>query len=157
IPTDTCGVGTFNSFLTGVATRKVSGPKMPTSQWSYSSSLSSSPAYVYCENNLGQLVLKAAPSEEAIVTATDPLGNVTDNYYSVWPMTSGESLYDAGGNLLNTGGNSPNGFTNTEYGLPFTHNTSNGGRLLSRHVYTSAGYAASPKTPLRSSYVTYEH
>src|SRR5262249_4945555 len=148
--------GTWTALLTGVGTRTVSGTSIPTSVWTYSSSLSNVPAYVYCENQFNVLVLRAAPSEEVTVTATDPICNVTDTYSSGWPVPSGTNLYDAGGNLLNTNGNSPNGFNVAEYGLPLTHMASSGGRFLSRHVYTHDGYAANPKQPLRSVYVSYE-
>jgi hypothetical protein len=163
IPTDNCGVGTWDSYVTGVGTRTVSGPRIATSQWSYTSTENLTPGFVYCENNFNVLILKRAPSEEMIVTATDPLGNATEHYYSVWPIPAGETIFDSSGNIIrDSSGNpittSPNGFNMPEYGLPFTRmpGTSDNGRLLSRRVYTPSGYAASPRQPLRSFFTGYE-
>ncbi len=159
IPTDTCSTGTWDSYITGVGTRTVSGPRIATSQWTYAQvGENLTQAFVLCENNQGAPFYKRAPSEEMIVTVTDPLGNVTEHYYSVWPLR-GETLFDSNGNILPiNSGDSPNGFYMPEYGLPFTRmpNSSDNGRLLSQRVYTAAGYAASPKQPLRSFYLTYE-
>jgi YD repeat-containing protein len=81
------------------------------------------------------------------VTLTDPANNVTEYFYSTWP--------GANWSYNGTGGYDPslNGFTLAEYGQPFTRRVSSGGAFLSRRVYSAAGYAASPRQPLRSFYV----
>jgi hypothetical protein len=148
IPNDECSHLTFNSRIVGVASRTVSHARLPTTIWTYTSSLSSTPGTVYCDTEGGPMATDP-PAEEMIVTVTDPLGNVTENYYSVWPGVLDFS--------------SPNGFIVQEYGQPFsrlhTSTFTTGGSAqayLSKRVYTASGYAASPKEPLRSTYVTAE-
>lgn len=143
-PVDACDHGTWTRFLIGVGQRTISGPKIPTATWSYTRSLKSPPASftVLCEvHNVPTSSLP--PPEEMITAVTDPDGNVTEHYYSVWPDTDPTSQTN------------PHGFLPEEYSYPFTHNVMSGGYFLSTRVYTAAGYAADPKTPLRSTYVAY--
>ena len=163
IPVDKCNSSpAWNSWVIGVATRTISGPKIPpNTTWHYTSSLSTTDAQISCLNNQQIPVFKRAPAEQMIVTVTDPLGNVNENYYSVWPVLDSERIFDMSGQIITAnGGNivgSPNGFRRVEYGFPMTHLANSDGRPLSQRVYSAAGYAASPRTPLRSFYRTYEH
>jgi RHS repeat-associated protein len=163
IETDRCDQKAWNSQLLGVATRAVTGPKLPTATWTYSSVLSSQPDFVKCDGLAAQVVLRNAPSEEMTVTVLDPLGNVTENAYSVWPVPPGEGVFDANGQpRLDPSGTpytqtSSNQFVATEYGLPLTHLSTSGGKFLKNRVFTAAGYAADPKQPLRSVYATWIH
>ena len=140
---------------TGIATRTVRGPRIPDATWTYSSLQSNHRAFTICPDEELQLD-RLIPSEQVVTTVVDPLGNVTEQYYSAWPMNY-EGIRDENGVTI-PGPDSPNGFKKVEYGLPFTRmpGTNSGNYLLSQRVYTSAGYAAQPKTPLRSTYVTYE-
>jgi RHS repeat-associated protein len=144
IPAETCDNRSvpWESRVIGVGTKTISGPGLTTGTWTYDSRLSASQGTVSCQQG-NVNVPKPAPSEELTVTVTSPAGDVTENFYSVWPTFD----YTA-----------PHGFTINEYGLPFTRTpgTSSGGRQLSQRVYSAAGYAATPRTPLRSTYVTYE-
>jgi hypothetical protein len=154
IPTDNCGNGTWNSVISGVGTRKFSGPRITPGQeptWTYSSDLTSPDALVLCENAQQILVFRHAPAEQLRVQVVDPLGNVDESYYSVWPVS--ENVYDLGGNLI-TYGPSPNGSVIQEYGLPITHLSNHGGRLLSSRVFTPSGFANG--TPLRSLFRNFE-
>jgi RHS repeat-associated protein len=148
IPDAECSRLTFNTRIVGVGSRTIFHDNLPTATWTYSSSLSSTPGSVTCELESGP-VATDPPPEEMTVKVTDPLNQVTEHYYSVWPGVSGFS--------------SPNGFRAEEYGLPLTRKQSSTfstgtttQSYLSRRVYTATGYAASPKVPLRSTYVTYE-
>ncbi|HEX2834234.1 MAG TPA: DUF4157 domain-containing protein [Thermoanaerobaculia bacterium] len=148
VPNDECSRLTFNSRIVGVHTKSVTHPKLPSATWTYTSSLTPTPGTVNCETEGGP-VATSPPAEEMIVTVTDPLGNVTEHYYSVWPGAPDLS--------------SPNGFIVQEYGQPFsrlrTSAFSTSGSttaFLSTRVYTAGGYAASPKVPLRSTYLTAE-
>jgi RHS repeat-associated protein len=143
IPSDQCGSGTWNSYLTGVGRRTISGPGIPTATWTYDSVTSPTPpGSVPCEIH-DMNVPRPLPAEELTATVTDPAGNVTEQFYSVWPIVDTVS---------------PNGFRATEYGLPLTRreNSGNGGMLLSKNVYSPSGWAANPKIPLRSYFVTYD-
>lgn len=164
IPTENCKIGGWNSSMTGVGTRTISGPKIPTATWTYNSVLSSPNASIYCENGpLGARILRNAPSEEMLVTITDPLGNVTENPYTVWPVVPGTDLYDPNGNALHDANGNPirdtsaRGFVATEYGLPMTRATQSAGKFLTLRTYAAAGYAADPKQPLRSVFGTWDH
>jgi RHS repeat-associated protein len=140
----------------GIGTRTVRGPRIPDATWTYSSLQSSSTAKTICADDEVPIP-QPIPSEEVVTTVMDPLGNVTEHYYSTWPMSS-EPMWDENGNPIPDITNSPRGFRKNEYGLPFTRmpGTASGDKLLSQRVYTAAGYAANPKQPLRSMYVTYE-
>lgn len=165
IPVDKCngnGSPAWNSWVIGVRTRTISGPRIPTAVWTYDSGLSTTDAQISCLTSHELPVLKRAPAEQMAVTVTDPLGNVNENYYSVWPVLDSERIFDMSGQIMKdaNGDNivgSPNGFRRVEYGFPITHLTSNGGRLLSQRVYDGPGYAATPRTAKRSFYRTYEH
>jgi len=76
------------------------------------------------------------PTREAIRTVFTPLGDKTESFFSV-------SLVDSGG------------WTQFDYGLPFTRFVSDAGRFLSTRAYdcNTAGQSCVLK---RSSYVTYE-
>lgn len=149
VPNEGCSRQTFNSRIVGVHTRTISGPRLTQGRWTYESFLSGAPpGKVECEVN-DATVLVDPPAEEMMVRVTDPLNHVTEHYYSIWPGVFGFA--------------SPNGFSEWEYGLPFTRFVStpsvmNAGTnaYLSQRVYSAAGFAASPKIPLRSTYVTYE-
>ena len=157
LPVERCtGAYPWLQNYTGIATRTMSGPHIPDATWTYSSQQSTHRAWTTCPENERQLRL-LIPSEQVVTTIVDPLGNVTEQYYSAWPM-SGEAMWDDNGAPLPLNGNSPNGFRKNEYGLPFTRTpgTASGNYLLSQRVFTASGYAATPKTPLRSTYVTYE-
>lgn len=158
IPVEECG-GAFSWVrnYTGIGTRTVRGPRVPDAIWTYSSLRSGHGSYSTICPEEDTSVRHLIPSEQVVTTVTDPLGNVTEHYYSTWPM-SGESQWDPNGNPLPDPTNSPNGFRKNEYGLPFTRmpGTASGNRLLSQRVYTASGYAANPKEPLRSTYLTYE-
>lgn len=140
---------------TGIGTRRITGPRIADATWTYTTEASTFRAYTTCAADDLQS-LRQAPSEQTITRVTDPLGNVTEHYYSTWPV--GEVVFDPNGNPYPDPDVSPNGFRMSEYGQPFTRmpGTASGGRLLSTRVYTAAGFAANPKEPLRSTYVTYE-
>ena len=148
VPNDECGRQTFNTRLVGVATKTMSGPRVQAGTWTYSSALSTPAGQVVCSN--GSIITNVPPpAEEMTVTVKDPLNHVTEHYYSVWPGVPGFP--------------SPNGFSEYEYGLPLTRKQSTASVVtpgatayLSRRVYSAAGYAASPRQPLRSTYVVYE-
>jgi hypothetical protein len=148
VPNDECSRLTFNSKIVGVGTKTITHPRLPTATWTYTSSLTPTPGNVQCEID-GHNITVNAPAEEMIVTVIDPLGNVTENYYSVWP-----GVLDFA---------SPNGYIVQEYGQPFSRLRTNsftaGGSanaFLSQRVYSPDGYAAAPKIPLRSIYLTAE-
>jgi RHS repeat-associated protein len=149
IPADQCGRQTFNSRSVGIATKTISGPRIPTGTWTYSSVLSAAPpGQVECDNG-STITLVSPPPEEMTVTVKDPLNHVTEHFYSVWPGVPGFP--------------SPNGFSEYEYGLPLTRKQSSASTMaagvsayLSRRIYSAAGYGASPRVPLQSMYVTYE-
>jgi RHS repeat-associated protein len=150
MPAAQCGTTNSNpnTNITGVGTRTISGPRLPTATWSYASTLSAAPGFVSCQTPSGATYNGVAPAEEMTVAVTDPVGNVTENFYSVWP--GGDSP------------TSPNGFVSWEYGLPLSHFTPSAITASGLPVYrtlrsfTPAGYAASPKQPLRTQYVSYE-
>lgn len=90
-------------------------------------------------NNLVQ-----CPALEMKITVKDPLGNKTENFFSV-ARSSGYPRY-VGGTLP-----SGDGWRDGQYGLPFTHlQPSVAGKFLSTKVYNAAG------TLVRSTYVNYE-
>jgi hypothetical protein len=143
-PTDGCSHGSWTRFLTGVGQRTLSGPGIPTATWTYSRTLNRPPNFqVLCDVH-DILVWSLAPPEEMITAVTDPGGNVTEQYYSVWPDTDP------------TNQTNPDGFLPNEYSYPFTHKITSGGYLLSTRTYTAAGYAATTKSPLRSVFVKYD-
>jgi len=144
IPTPGCNASaSFDSDIVGVRTRTISGPGIATGVWTYSSDLSPNNVLVTCTLPDGSPTEVGAPAEEMMVTVKDPLENVTEHFYSVWPGS--EQI------------ESPHGFDAEEYGLPFTRwpDTASEGRLLSRRVYDAAGYAEVPRRPLRSTYLVY--
>jgi RHS repeat-associated protein len=95
---------------------------------------------VLCDTNTGVTPV-APPNEEMIVAVADPQGDVTEHYYSVWPD-------------VNT--SNPDGFDAKEYSLPFSRRTASAGSYLSERLYSAAGYAATPRQPLRSVFVRYD-
>jgi len=150
IPNDQCSHQQFNTRVIGVASKKITHSTLPAAEWTYDSTLSASPGqfYAYCTAD-GPLAQVDAPAEEMKVTVKDPLGNRTEYFYSVWPGADGFT--------------SPSGFLMQESGLPFTRKQkrtfTTGGSVdayLSMREYSNAGYLASPKQPLRSTYLTYE-
>jgi hypothetical protein len=147
LPTLYCNTPASNpEFVTnvyGIKSRTISGPGIPTATWTYDRNLSANDIVVTCRAPDGTGTPAGAPPEELTVAVTDPLGNVTEQFYSVWP--GNEDI------------ESPHGFDPKEYGHPYTRwpGTASDGRLLTRRVYTRAGYAATPRAPLRSYYVQY--
>lgn len=111
----------------------------------YSPALSAQPARPvgWCPNYPANQYPWLRPgSEELTVTVTDPLGDKTKHYFSVWP----EMFYT-----------SEHSFVRTEHGLPFTHMQTDGAtppRLLSQQVFDCPG--ANCSTAKRSEYVRYE-
>lgn len=157
ISTNQCSnlVGWWTHYV-GVGTRGITGPRLTEGTWTYTSDLfKTGIAYTTCPTDQPIQTLRLAPYEELVVTGSDPSGNVTEHYYSVWPPSDGEPIYDAQGQPTMTY-DSPGGFKPEEYGLPFTRRFASDGRFLSRRTYTPGGYAANPKKPLRSEYVTYD-
>jgi RHS repeat-associated protein len=133
-----CDAQPYDTNVTGVATRIVSGPRIATATWTWSSSFTTTPGTIFCNGQPS-----APPPEEMTVTATDPNGNVTEHFYSVWPGSTQIA--------------SPNNFEPGDYGAPFTRmpNTGSGGITLSRRIYDPPGYAANPRAPERSIFATY--
>lgn len=78
---------------------------------------------------------------ESVTTLTDPLGNASKSYFSVYSLLATD----------------PEGFTGNEYGLPLTHRASRldpadaPGLLLSSEIYE-----AGASTPVRTTWVSYE-
>ncbi|MEA2491570.1 MAG: hypothetical protein QOH21_3362, partial [Acidobacteriota bacterium] len=148
MPAGQCGTTNSNpnTNITGVGTKTISGPRLPTATWTYASTLSAGPGFVSCQTSAGATYNATAPAEEMTVAVTDPVGNVTENFYSVWP--GGDSPI------------SPNSFVSWEYGLPLSHFspsaiTASGLPVYrSTRAFTPAGYAANPKQPLRTQYTT---
>jgi YD repeat-containing protein len=148
--------GTWWLGYTGIATRTITGPSVAPATWTYFPSLSQHTERTMCEEFNPSLPI-GIPPEYLTTVVTDPLGNVTEYFYSVWTWVT-DTIFDANLNPLPPSNFSPRGFRGEEYGLPFTRTpgTQSDGRFLSRRVYTAAGYAANPKQPLRSFYVKYE-
>lgn len=141
---------------TGISTRTITGRGVPAgTTWTYSTSYSPHGGYSRLCEDLEVPLFQLVPPEEMTTIVTDPLGNVTEHYYSVWPL-SGGVMRDPQGQPLPPETTSPHGFLNSEYGMPFTRFASSDGRFLSSRVYTGDGYAANPKQPIRSEYVRYE-
>lgn len=140
-PVTTCSPAMeWTTILVGVRGRTISGPGLTTATSTYRSDLSVNDVLVSCD---GSPAMQGAPPEEMKVTVTDPIGDVVERFYSVWPGVHNSPLTWP--------------FDPYEYGLPLTRtpNTSRGGRFLSSHTYTAAGFSQNPKVPLRSSYVNY--
>jgi RHS repeat-associated protein len=142
VPYSECGNNNLmNTYLTGVETKTVSGPRIPAATWRYQSLLSTTPAQIQCETGPGALVWKNAPAEQMTVTVTDPAGNRTEHYYSVWPSNMQIS--------------SPNGFRVEDYGLPLSKLASS--TLPSAAVTSIANRTwSSAGTLLRSTFLKYE-
>ncbi|HEX8616195.1 MAG TPA: RHS repeat-associated core domain-containing protein [Thermoanaerobaculia bacterium] len=142
VPYSECGNNNLmNQYLTGIDTKTVSGPRVPTAAWKYESTLSAITAQIQCETNQGAVLLKAAPSEQMTVKITDPLGHRTEHYYSVWPGTLQIQ--------------SPNGFKVEEYGLPLSRMESS--TLPSGTVtHVSSRTFDATGTTLRSTFVKYD-
>ncbi len=112
----------------GIASRRhLDSSNHVVGEWTYSSSRNDAPNCSKCEQQ---------------TDVTDPDGNKTSNFFSVYsctPSGSTQCMKDAG-------------WTSGEYGLPFTRQTSDGdGRFLSRQVRDASG------SLLRSVYVRYEN
>jgi RHS repeat-associated protein len=75
-------------------------------------------------------------NQELINTVRDPLGTTTKHYFSVWPGA----------------GNSPNGTSSLEYGLPYSRSYPD----LSGTTFLSTEVDDATNTPMRATYVTYE-
>lgn len=157
IPVESCGGSGawWSKSYTGIGTRRISGPRIAEATWTYTTIGSTMSAYTTCASD-DQQSLRQVPSEQVVTNVVDPLGNVTEYYYSTWLID--EIVVDQNGNPYPDPQVSPNGFRKVEFGQPFTRmpGTASGGRFLSTRVYTPVGYAANPKQPLRSTYVTYE-
>jgi RHS repeat-associated protein len=158
IPVEECA-GTFKWIkpYPGIATRTITGLNIQEATWHYSSLQSSSNGMTTICADEEVPVRRLIPSEQLVTTVIDPLGNVTEHFYSAWPMSS-EQVWDPNGFPLPVSGNSPNGFRKREYGLPFTRmpGTMSDGRFLSQRTYSPGGYQSNPRVPLRSTYLTYE-
>jgi RHS repeat-associated protein len=153
LPVGTCPVspliGNLDSYdvyasaSPGVGTRKmITAAGATAATWTYSPALSPQPARPpgWCPAHLWPL----PGNEELTVTVTDPLGDLTKHYFSVWP----EMFYT-----------SANGFVRTEHGLPFTHKQSDGAnpaRYLSQQVFDCDAGGTNCSPVRRSEYVRYE-
>ena len=112
---------------------------------------STCPTWKYTQSDAGDYQclidpngLVQCPALEMKITVEDPLGNKTENFFSV-ARSSGYRRY--AGNTLP----SDEGWRDGQYGLPFTHlQPSAGGKFLSTRVYDAAG------TLVRSTYVKYD-
>lgn len=157
LPVDTCLVtpGWMKGY-TGIKKRTITGRGIPIgTTWTYSP-LGSPPAAGFkavCDEG-DTPIFQLLPSEELITTVTDPLGNVTEYFYSTWPLAH-VLVYDPRGNQVPPDP-SPSGSHKSEYGMPFTRRISSDGRFLSSRVYSAAGFSANPKQSLRSIYVSYD-
>jgi YD repeat-containing protein len=92
--------------------------------------------------------LTECPPLEMKVTLTDPLGNRTENFFSL----AQSSLYPPYSDPTRTVNPYQDGWRDGQYGLPFTvfHKTDDGTRLLSTRSYDATGHL------LRSTYVKYD-
>ncbi|MBV8817877.1 MAG: RHS repeat protein, partial [Acidobacteriaceae bacterium] len=130
------------TFVTGVGTKTVTGTRIPTSSWTYSSTVNTRVGFFQCANE-GTPRSVPAPGDELTTTMTAPDGSVTEYFYSVYP-----GWEDPEPAVYN-------------HGLPFTPNvsrlSSTGSTVyLSSRVYSAAAYSASPRgAPLRERYLEY--
>lgn len=133
---------TNKGWIVGVTTRTLTDGVNSAATWTYSPTLvnaSGGQTTGYCSPG----VPYQTQQQDLVVTVTDPVGNVTKNYFTTW----------------NENRVSANGTKRDENGLPFVRSgsaaaaLSNGStvqRYLSRSSYKSDG------TVLRSTYLTYE-
>lgn len=131
----------WTSTYGGVKKRSVlpRGSLTPEAVWTYAPALTPSPLPgVYSQNCNGRIVTGLPhPQEELVTTVTDPAGDKTLHYFSVYPPRA----------------LAPNShFQGEEYSLPFTRNDEleSGGRALSSAVYDGA-------TLQKKTYVAYEN
>lgn len=139
LPTNACEVDAV-AYSAGVGTRRLLDPVKGTDgTWIYDQSLSLEPPRTWtCPGTVPRSsVPDYQPAEQSTTTVTDPAGNVTKNYFSVWP------------GLTPLQGNGPSGTTyKDDFGLPYTKKSSLNGKYLS----TESGDSAH----LRKTYVKYE-
>jgi RHS repeat-associated protein len=166
-PVEPCSEKAWFNQVVGVASKTVSGPKIPTAAWTYAQSNNRSSMYgmVKCTrpSRTGTGTITScvkAPPDRMTTTVTDPLGNVSEHFYSIWPGGA-SGLFDPADGTCQTvlqadASMSEHGVHDYEFGLPYTSDPSlaNGAFLLSTRTYTASGYGNG--IPSRSNYVTYE-
>jgi len=171
VPVDPCPPNTITSRVprtfsdvVGVGQKTISGPNIPanTMVWTWTSSMNNSTYFTQCTAQAGPyevIVYPSAPSDQMVVTVTDPDHNVTEHYYSVWPGAETRYRRNADGTYTYITSGYPlpseNGALINEYGLPFTRLIPSGTRFLSTRRYKPSDYAAG--TPTRSEFVHYEY
>jgi YD repeat-containing protein len=131
----------------GVTKRSVfpPGSTTPEAVWTYRPALTPPRPGLYSQRCNGQITGGLPyPPEELVVTITDPAGDKTAHYFSVYPPGA-------------LAGNS--NFKGDEHGLPFTRKDEleAGGRALSSAVYDCPpGGCSDGGTPQRKTYVVYD-